>query len=105
MPDYGQNSPQEAIPLRLTNLNPAQLDDQAYGNSLTGAAKEQWQWARNAKQDMRWLVEQEIRKELGVPARYEPAQAKIEFHRQQLALLLDKANEAPRCAHIFADGR
>lgn len=60
---------------------------------------------RNEIQDWRWLVEQQIRKELGVPARYEPAQAKIEFHRRQLALLLDKANDAPRCAHVFADGR
>ena len=59
----------------------------------------------NEIQDMRWVVEQELRKELGVPAKWEPPEFKIEFHRRQLALLLDKANEAPRCAHIFADGR
>ncbi len=40
-----------------------------------------------------------------MPAKWEPPEFKIEFHRRQLALLLDKANEAPRCAHIFADGR
>ena len=91
--------------MSLSNLTAAQIDDVAYGNSLTGAAKQQWDWARNEKQDLRWLVEQEIRKKLGVPAEYEPVREKIEFHRRQLALLLDKANEAPRCAHVFADGR
>jgi hypothetical protein len=106
MPDYGQNTPQEPTSLNPSNLNAAiRLDDETYGNSLTGAARQEWHAARNAKQDMRWVIEQELRKELGVPAKWEPPEFKIEFHRRQLALLLDKANEAPRCAHIFADGR
>ena len=106
MPDYDQKTPQEPKSLNPSNVSAAiRLDDETYGNSLTGAAHREWHAARNAKQDMRWVIEQELRNELGVPAKWEPPEFKIEFHRRQLALLLDKANEAPRCAHIFTDGR
>jgi len=67
--------------------------------------KPQWIPTENEKQNLRWVIEQELRKELGVPPKSDPPRFKIEFHRRQLALLLDKANEAPRCAHVFADGR
>jgi hypothetical protein len=56
-------------------------------------------------EDWKWLVERDLQNELGVPPRWETPENKIEFHRRQLALLLDKANDAPRCAHVFADGR
>ena len=106
MPDYDQKTPQEPKSLNPSNVSAAiRLDDETYGNSLTGAAHREWHAARNAKQDMRWVIEQELRNELGVPAKWEPPEFKIEFHRRQLALLLDKANEPPRCAHIFTDGR
>ena len=59
----------------------------------------------NDIEDWKWIVEMKLRKELGVPAKWEAPEHKIEFHRRQLALLLDKANDAPRCAHVFADGK
>ncbi|HSK43465.1 MAG TPA: hypothetical protein VLA83_06205 [Candidatus Binatia bacterium] len=54
--------------------------------------------------DMRWLVERDLRNELGVPPRYARDAEKIEFHKRQLALL-DLAKQAPRCEHVFSDGR
>lgn len=49
------------------------------------------------------LMENEIRKQLGVPPTWASDQEKIEFHRRQLALL-EKANQAPRCGHVYSDG-
>ncbi|MFL6313062.1 MAG: hypothetical protein ACJ71W_13250 [Terriglobales bacterium] len=54
--------------------------------------------------DMRWLVERDLRNELGVPPKYARDAEKIEFHKRQLALL-DLAKQAPRCEHVFTDGR
>ena len=54
--------------------------------------------------DMRWLVERDLRNELGVPPTYAEDEEKIEFHKRQLALL-DLAKQAPRCEHVFTDGR
>ncbi len=54
--------------------------------------------------DMRWLVERDLRNELGVPPQYARDDEKIEFHKRQLALL-DLAKQAPRCEHVFTDGR
>ena len=48
-------------------------------------------------------MENEIRKQLGVPPTWATDQEKIEFHRRQLALL-EKANQAPRCGHVYSDG-
>jgi hypothetical protein len=59
---------------------------------------------KNQMDTLRWTVEQELRKELGVPAKCDPPRFKIEFHRRQLALL-EQANHAPRCEHVFTDGR
>ncbi|HLK06683.1 MAG TPA: hypothetical protein VKV30_02015 [Candidatus Angelobacter sp.] len=53
---------------------------------------------------MRWLVERDLRKELGVPPTWARDAEKIEFHKRQLALL-DLAKQAPRCEHVFTDGR
>ena len=54
--------------------------------------------------NMRWLVEKDLRNELGVPPQYARDEEKIEFHKRQLALL-DLAKQAPRCEHVFSDGR
>src|SRR5579871_1033350 len=94
MPDY---VPEQQQPSDLTRSAP--------NSPVSVETRPQRVPTQNEIQDMRWVVEQELRKELGVPAKWEPPEFKIEFHRRQLALLLDKANEAPRCAHIFADGR
>ena len=59
---------------------------------------------KNEMDDLRWVVEQELRKELGVPPKWYAPKFKIEFHRRQLALL-EQANHAPRCEHVFTDGR
>jgi hypothetical protein len=53
---------------------------------------------------MRWLVERDLRNELGVPPTWARDEEKIEFHKRQLALL-DLAKQAPRCEHVFTDGR
>src|SRR5437899_3488508 len=49
-------------------------------------------------------MEDELRNELGVPPAYASDEEKIQFYRRQLALL-EKANQAPRCEHVFSDGR
>ncbi len=49
-------------------------------------------------------MENEIRKQCGVPPDWATDAEKIEFHRRQLALL-EKANQAPRCGHVYSDGR
>lgn len=54
--------------------------------------------------DLRWLVERDLRNELGVPPTWARDAEKIEFHKRQLALL-DLAKQAPRCEHVFTDGR
>jgi hypothetical protein len=59
---------------------------------------------KNQIGDMRWLVERDLRKELGVPPKTAFNSEKIEFHKRQLALL-DLAKQAPRCEHVFSDGR
>jgi len=48
-------------------------------------------------------MENEIRRGLGVPPTWASDEEKIEFHRRQLALL-EKANQAPRCGHVYSDG-
>jgi hypothetical protein len=59
---------------------------------------------KNQIGDMRWLVERDLRQELGVPPQSALNAEKIEFHKRQLALL-DMARQAPRCEHVFTDGR
>jgi hypothetical protein len=60
--------------------------------------------SKNQMGDMRWLVERDLHKELGVPPKTALNKDKIEFHKRQLALL-DLAKQAPRCEHVFTDGR
>jgi hypothetical protein len=59
---------------------------------------------KNQIGDLRWLVERDLRQELGVPPKTALNKDKIEFHKRQLALL-DLAKQAPRCEHVFSDGR
>ena len=55
------------------------------------------------KLEMEWQVENRLRKELGVPPEWADDPEKIAWHRRQLALL-EKADAAPRCEHIYLDG-
>ncbi|HET8890701.1 MAG TPA: hypothetical protein VFQ41_17495 [Candidatus Angelobacter sp.] len=59
---------------------------------------------RNQLDNLRWVVERDLRRELGVPPATALNKDKIEFHKRQLALL-DLAKQAPRCEHVFSDGR
>lgn len=59
---------------------------------------------RNQITDLRWVVERDLRRELGVPPATALNKDKIEFHKRQLALL-DLAKQAARCEHVFSDGR
>jgi len=54
--------------------------------------------------DMRWLVERDLRNELGVPPKTALNKDKIEFHKRQLALL-DLANRRRDASMFFTDGR
>jgi len=53
--------------------------------------------------DIRWAMERDLRQKIGVPDDWRPKEDKIAFYKRQLALL-EKANAAPRCEHIYADG-
>jgi hypothetical protein len=48
-------------------------------------------------------VENRIRRKLGMPSSIAPQREILEWHRRQLGLL-QKANLAPRCEHVFIDG-
>ena len=48
-------------------------------------------------------LNERLRKKLGVPPEWATEDEKIAFHEKQLALL-KKADDAPRCEHVRADG-
>lgn len=48
-------------------------------------------------------LEREVREELGAPVKWWGEEEKIAWHKQQLAKL-KKADAAPRCEHVYADG-
>jgi hypothetical protein len=52
---------------------------------------------------MEWQVEARIKKQLGMPNNLYDEGAIIAWHKRQLALL-EKADAAPRCEHVFMDG-
>lgn len=52
---------------------------------------------------LQWALEDEIRKKMGVPEDWRGDDYKIEWHKEQLRRL-EKADAAPRCEHIYADG-
>ena len=51
----------------------------------------------------RRAMERDIREKIGLPDEWRPKEEKIAFYKRQLALL-DRANAAPRCEHVYADG-
>jgi hypothetical protein len=101
----------EYVPEEPTNVNPQQqqhpsqpLEVQPDGTWILGRGADRWMPTENQIGDMRWLVERDLRDELGVPPKWARDAEKIEFHKRQLALL-DLAKQAPRCEHVFTDGR
>jgi hypothetical protein len=88
-----------------SNQHPSQPREvQPDGTWILGRGADRWMPTPNQIGDMRWLVERDLRDELGVPPKYARDAEKIEFHKRQLALL-DLAKQAPRCEHVFTDGR
>jgi hypothetical protein len=49
--------------------------------------------------NLKWAV----RRQMGLPEEWAKREEWVDYHRRQLALL-EKANAAPRCQHIYADG-
>src|SRR5438445_2070308 len=98
-PEQDQQSNQRHI------QRPSQpLEVQPDGSWILGRGADRWMPTKYQIGDMRWLVERDLRNELGVPPKYARDAEKIEFHKRQLALL-DLAKQAPRCEHVFTDGR
>jgi hypothetical protein len=104
MPEYANEQ-------KPTNGNPQQeqhpsqpLEVQPDGTWILGRGADRWMPTRNQLDDLRWVVERDLRRELGVPPATALDKDKIEFHKRQLALL-DLAKQAPRCEHVFSDGR
>jgi hypothetical protein len=113
MPEYVQeqtkptngNPQQDQQPKQQPNQHPSQpLEVQPDGTWILGRGADRWMPTENQIGDMRWLVEKDLRNEMGVPPQWAPDTEKIEFHKRQLALL-DLAKQAPRCEHVFTDGR
>jgi hypothetical protein len=105
MPEYVEEQEEP------TNVNPQQqqhpsqpLEIQPDGTWILGRGADRWMPTPNQIGDMRWLVERDLRNELGVPPKWARDAEKIEFYKRQLALL-DLAKQAPRCEHVFSDGR
>ncbi len=59
-------------------------------------------WTKD-RMTVEYAVKREIREKLGLPEEWEPDERKIRWHKEQLARL-EKADAAPRCGHIYADG-
>jgi hypothetical protein len=101
-------NPQEPTPQQSLSSSPQagqQPGQQEPNRTLTvGSGTNQWTPTENQITDLRWIVERDLRKELGVPPQWALDAEKIEFHKRQLALL-QLAKEAPRCEHVFSDGR
>ncbi len=96
---------QDQQPNQQLNQHPSQpLEIQPDGTWILGRGADRWMPTENQIGNMRWLVERDLRNELGVPPVYAEDEEKIEFHKRQLALL-DLAKQAPRCEHVFTDGR
>ena len=113
MPEYveeqdestNEDQEQELQPNHQPQQHPRQpLEVQPDGTWILGRGADRWIPSKNQLGDMRWLVERDLRNELGVPPQYARDEEKIEFHKRQLALL-DLAKQAPRCEHVFTDGR
>jgi hypothetical protein len=105
MPEYVEEQDEPTNGNQQPNHHPSQpLEVQPDGTWILGRGADRWIPSKNQMGDLRWLVERDLRNELGVPPRYARDAEKIEFHKRQLALL-DLAKQAPRCEHVFTDGR
>jgi hypothetical protein len=105
MPEYvrEQNTPTNGNP--QPEQHPSQpLEIQPDGTWILGRGADRWIPSRNQLDNLRWVLERDLRRELGVPPATALNKDKIEFHKRQLALL-DLAKQAPRCEHVFSDGR
>jgi len=63
------------------------LEVQPDGTWILGRGADRWIPSKNQLGNMRWLVERDLRNELGVPPTWARDAEKIEFHKRQLALL------------------
>lgn len=52
---------------------------------------------------MEWALEQKLMQKIGAPPEWALKDEKIAWHRRQLALL-EKADAAPRCEHVYSEG-
>jgi hypothetical protein len=105
MPEYANEQTKTANGNPQPEQHPSQpLEIQPDGTWILGRGADRWMPTRNQLTDLRWIVERDLRKELGVPPATALDKDKIEFHKRQLALL-DLAKQAPRCEHVFSDGR
>ncbi|MFL6389431.1 MAG: hypothetical protein ACJ71U_18280 [Terriglobales bacterium] len=105
MPEYVQDQTKPTNEDQQQEQHPSQpLEIQPDGTWILGKGANRWMPTKYQIGDMRWLVERDLRNELGVPPKYARDAEKIEFHKRQLALL-DLAKQAPRCEHVFTDGR
>jgi hypothetical protein len=117
MPEYAneqtktthENPQQAQQPTQQANQQPNQhpsqpLEIQPDGTWILGRGADRWIPSRNQLDNLRWVLERDLRRELGVPPATALNKDKIEFHKRQLALL-DLAKQAPRCEHVFSDGR
>jgi hypothetical protein len=105
MPEYAEEQTELTKGNQQPKQHPSQpLEVQPDGTWILGRGADRWIPSKNQMGDLRWLVERDLRRELGVPPATALNKDKIEFHKRQLALL-DLAKQAPRCEHVFTDGR
>jgi hypothetical protein len=109
MPEYAEEQTETTNGNPQHNQQPTQhpsqpLEVQPDGTWILGKGANRWKPSENQIGDLRWVVERDLRRELGVPPKWAEDAEKIEFHKRQLALL-DLAKQAPRCEHVFTDGR
>jgi len=105
MPEYAEEQTNTTNGNPQPEQHPSQpLEIQPDGTWILGRGADRWMPTENQIGDLRWIVERELCDELGVPPQDAEDEEKIEFYKRQLALL-DLARQAPRCEHVFTDGR
>ena len=104
MPEYVQEQTKPTNGNSQQEQQPCPIQVQPDGTWILGRGADRWIPSENQIGDLRWVVERDLRRELGVPPKTALNKDKIEFHKRQLALL-DLAKQAPRCEHVFTDGR
>ena len=104
MPEYAQEQTKPTNGNSQQEQQPCPIEVQPDGTWILARGADRWIPSENQIRDLRWVVERDLRRELGVPPKTALNKDKIEFHKRQLALL-DLAKQAPRCEHVFTDGR